>query len=356
MIKERNLITINKTDQSKISSVDFNNIPFGRVFSDHMVSIKYTEGQWQSAQILPYQEVKISPACSALHYGQSIFEGMKANLDEQTGDVLLFRPQKNAQRLNASAIRLGMPALPVDLFLDSLYQLVKLDRQWVPTVKDAALYIRPLMFATDPYIGVRASENYRYINFTCPVGAYYSKPVKVLVGDKFVRAIPGGTGDVKAAGNYAGTMHPAILAKKTGYDQVLWTDGYEFKYAQEIGTMNVFFIVDGKALTPELDGAILPGVTRESVIQLLKDKGVSVEERKVSIEELIDAQEKGLLQDAFGTGTAATVTHISDIGYKGKNYQLPPIEARTISNEIKVQLDGIKRGLLPDTYNWIVRL
>lgn len=349
-------IKITQTSQSRLPKVDFNNIPFGRVFSDHVFTVDYADGKWQTPEIKPFGEMLLSPACSALHYGQSIFEGMKANLDAQTGEVLLFRPEENAKRLNKSAVRMGMPELPVETFLEGLKTLIQIDKQWVPNVEDSALYIRPYMFANDHFIGVKKAANYRFIIFTCPVGAYYPKPVSVWIEKDFKRAFPGGTGAAKAAGNYAATLYPASLANEKGYDQILWTDGLESKYVEEIGTMNVFFVINGKALTPELDGTILEGITRESVIQLMKNRGIEVEERKVSVAEILAAYENGTLEEVFGVGTAATITHISDLGYEDVKYPLPSIPDRKISNAVKEELVNIKLGILPDPHDWIIRI
>lgn len=349
-------IKITKTQNSKLSEVDFHNIPFGRVFSDHMFVIDYTDGAWQQPEIKPYGGMDISPACSALHYGQAIFEGMKANLDANTGDVLLFRPEENAKRLNRSAVRMGMPELPVETFMEGLKALLRLDRDWVPNVEDTALYIRPFMFANDNFIGVKKSNNYRFIIFTCPVGAYYSKPVSVWIEKDFKRAFPGGTGAAKAAGNYAATLYPASLVNEKGYDQILWTDGFESKYVEEIGTMNVFFVMDGKVVTPELDGTILEGITRESVLQLMRDEGIEVEERKLSVDEILAAHKNNTLQEVSGVGTAATITHIASLGCEDVHYDLPPISERKISAKIREQLVNIKLGIEEDKYGWIVRV
>ena len=356
MITTHPSIRVNKVKQSRLSEVDFDNLPFGRIFSDHLLVIDYVNGAWQQAQIMPYSSILLSPATSALHYGQSIFEGMKAHRDVNSNDVLLFRPERNAERLNRSARRMGMPEIPTELFVESLTELVALDRKWVPNRPDSSLYLRPFMFATDSFIGVHSSETFKFIIFTCPVGPYYVRPISVLVAEHFVRAFHGGTGEAKAAGNYGATLYPAKLAKQQGYDQILWMDGMEHKYVDEIGTMNVFFIIDGVALTPMLDGTILDGVTRESVIRLFQDSGVRVEERQISIHEIIDAAEKGLLQDAFGAGTAATITHISAIGYRGKHYELPGIATRHLSTQIKAELEGIKRGAVADRHGWIMRI
>ncbi|MGB0840407.1 MAG: branched-chain amino acid aminotransferase, partial [Chitinophagales bacterium] len=316
----------------------------------------YANGEWQTPEIMPFGDMSFNPAFLSIHYGQSIFEGMKAHRAENSDDVLLFRPEENALRLQRSAERMAIPPVPVDVFMNSLRSLVDLDRNWVPDTPESALYLRPFVFATDQFIGVRPSDSYRFVIFTCPVGPYYPAPVSVMVAEEFVRAFPGGTGDAKAAGNYAATLHPAKLAKKAGYDQILWTDGFEHKYFEEIGTMNVFFVVDGKVLTPELSGTILPGITRQSIIELLKEQGVTVEERKVSVDEIVAAQKAGLLQDMFGAGTAATVTHIAMFGYQGTNYDLPPISERKLSLGLKQSLEDIKRGRAGDTRNWIVRV
>lgn len=352
---ETNFI-VTKTKQSRIAQVDFSNIPFGRIFSDHMFVMDYQNGQWQQGQIMPYGNLSLSPATSALHYGQAIFEGLKANRDSYSDDILLFRPYNNAKRMNNSALRMGMPQLPDEIFVNAIKGLINLDRNWVPQASDASLYIRPVMFGCDSFIGVRSSENYKFVILTSPVGPYYTKPVKVIIADSFVRAFEGGTGEAKAAGNYGATMYPAMLAKQKGYDQVLWTDGVEHKYVEEIGTMNVFFIINGEVITPAFDGTILHGITRDSVLSLCSEMGLRVSERKISTDELFEAHAKGTLQDAFGAGTAATITHIEELAYKGKSYQLPPPETRTISIKVKKELENIKRGLTEDRFNWIVRV
>jgi len=251
---------------------------------------------------------------------------------------------------------MGMPALDIDSFMASLKALIDLDRAWVPNTPNSALYIRPVMFACDQYVGVKASKSYQLIIFTCPVGAYYSGEVNVWLETEYVRAFPGGTGAVKAAGNYAPTLYPAQLAQQKGYQQILWTDGLAHKYVEEIGTMNVFFIIDGEAYTPMLDGTILPGITRKSVIQLFKDAGVKVHEKKISSDEIFAAYDAGLLEDMFGVGTAATITHISALGSKERHIELPPIQERKLSLHIKQQLEGIKRGTVQDKYEWLVRV
>lgn len=349
-------LQINRVTESRLASTDFNNLPFGRVFSDHMLAVDYKDGQWQNARIIPFGNIEVTPALTCLHYAQACFEGMKANQDVHTGDVLLFRPRENAKRLNASAIRLGMPSFPEDLFINYLKELIQLDKNWIPDMEDSALYIRPVLFGSDDFIGVRPSETYRLYIIIGPTGPYYGKPVRVKIEEKYVRAFRGGTGDVKAAGNYAATLHPALLAKKEGFDQILWTDGLSHEYVEEIGTMNVFFIVDGKVWTPALSGSILPGITRDSIMQLFKDSGFEVEERKISVQEIINAHQAGKLEDAFGVGTAATVTHIAELGYRGQIFTLPALETRTASFTIKEELIGIKTGRIADRHGWIDRV
>jgi branched-chain amino acid aminotransferase len=347
-------IKITKVNNSRLPSVDFGNIPFGRVFSDHMFVADYENGQWKNQEIVPFGNFEIHPACMALHYGQALFEGMKATVDSN-GTPLFLRPEMHARRLNASAERLCMPSFPEELFLDAIHKLVALDKDWIPEGEGAALYIRPFMFATSGFIGVAASESYKLIIFTGPVGPYYSKPVTLIAETEFVRAAKGGVGEAKAAGNYAASLLPAKLAKEKGYDQVLWLDSVEFKYIQEVGTMNIFFVVDGhKVLTPAADGAILKGITRDCVITILRDKGFQVEERPVSIDEIVDYHKAGLLEGCFGTGTAAVIAQVSEITYKGFKMVLPEVENRVVSHVAKQELVGLRNGTIKDTRGWIV--
>ncbi|MEX2589700.1 MAG: branched-chain amino acid aminotransferase [Chitinophagales bacterium] len=349
-------IKIEKNSVSKIHEVDFNNIPFGRVFSDHMFVVDFIDGAWKDPRIIPFQNLSMHPSTSALHYGQAIFEGLKAYKDH-SGNIQIFRPEKNIQRMNRSAERMAMPQISEELFLNAMTELIKLDQEWIPTSEGASLYIRPFMFATDEYVGIKASENYKFVIFTCPVQAYYSQPVKVKIAEKYVRAFPGGTGTAKAAGNYAGTLYPVNLAKQEGYDQILWMDAKEFKYLQEIGTMNIFIQIGDKIITPDLSqGTILEGITRDSVLQLLHDWDIEVEERRITIDEVVEAYNKNELKDAFGTGTAATISHISNIGYKNKNLILPDPESRIISNRIKDELNKIKLSRAEDKYNWMYKI
>lgn len=346
-------ITITSTKAPQLSKIDFDNLPFGRIFSDHMFICDYYDGQWQDARIVPFQDFSMHPATMALHYGQAIFEGMKASKSHD-GKPLLFRPEMHAKRMNESAARICMPDFPEDLFVDALHQLVQIDQGWIPPQEGSALYIRPTMIATDEFIGVKPSKTYRFFIFTCPVGPYYSEPVKLLAETKYVRAVLGGTGEAKAAGNYGGALLPAKIAQEKGYDQVLWLDAKEFKYIQESGTMNIMFVIDGKVVTPPLYGTILKGITRDSALRILRDEGYEVEEKMITIDELFEAHRNGKLQEAFGIGTAAVVSHVSVIGYKGQDIQLPPVSERKVGNFIKKTIDGLRSGKVKDKYGWIV--
>jgi branched-chain amino acid aminotransferase len=346
-------VKINKTPQSRIHLVDFEDIQFGTIFSDHMFRVDYKDGEWKDAQIVPYGEIKLSPSLSALHYGQSIFEGMKA-FKNPKGEAQLFRPLENFKRLNTSAKRMAMPELPEEVFMEGLKQLVKLDEKWIPTKIGSALYLRPFMFATDDFVGVRPSKNFSFIIFSCPVNSYYPKPIKVLVEEKYVRAFAGGVGSTKVSGNYGLSMLPTQEAQQKGFDQIIWTDGREHEYVEESGTTNLFFVVGDKVLTPNLDGTILKGVTRDSCITILRDRGFSVEERKVSMKEVVEAFDKGLLKDAFGTGTAAIIARIASFNYKGRDYVLPPIEEREVSNLLYDTLGGVYTSQIEDKFSWIV--
>mgnify|MGYP000038261920 CR=1 FL=1 len=344
------------TNQSKLSQIDFNNIPFGRVFSDHMFIADYNGEEWTDLRIVPYGNLEMSPASSVLHYSQTVFEGMKATKDAD-GTPLLFRPEQNARRLNKSAARMAMPELPEDLFMQALNQLIALDHEWIPNVPDSSLYIRPYMFANDPFIGVKPSTNYRFIMFTAPVGAYYSGAVKLLASEKYIRAAIGGTGAAKAGGNYAATLLPQLEAQKQGFDQLMWLDANEFKYIQECGTMNLFFIVDGKVLTPSLkNDTILHGITRDSFVQLLRSYGLEVEERRISIDEIVDASKAGKIEDCFGAGTAAVVAPVASFNYRDTNYELPALETRKHSIRLKEDLTNLRKGTLEDKFGWMQKV
>lgn len=346
-------IKVTKISESKLDSVDFNNIPFGRTFSDHMFVADYRDGQWQDARIVPFGNFQMSPANLTLHYGQAIFEGMKASVSVD-GQPMFLRPEKHIERLNASARRMCMAEVPEELFMDAIHSLVDLDKAWIPPQKGSALYLRPFMFATDEFIGVQPSSSYRFIIFTGPVGPYYPKPVRLKAETEYIRAAQGGIGEAKTAGNYAASLLPARKAKAEGFDQILWLDAKEFKYVQEVGTMNLFFVIDGKVITPQTDGAILKGITRECIITILKDHGYEVEQRLISIDEIMDAHENGTLQEVFGSGTAAVVAHVADLTYKAKTITLPPMDQRKVGSLAKEEIDGLRAGTIEDKRGWIV--
>lgn len=346
-----NRISIHRIRQSRIAEVDFNNIPFGNIFADHMFVADFDGQQWKNFEIRPLEKIPLHPATMAWHYGQAIFEGMKASISDD-GTPLLFRPEDHASRLNASARRMCMPEFPEDVFIDALRRLIHLDKDWIPRGEDCSLYIRPVMIATDEHVGVRSSETFKLMIMNLPSGPYYSKPVSLLVEEHYVRAVTGGVGEAKAAGNYGGSLYPTKLAKEKGYDQVMWMDAHEFKYIQEVGTMNIFFVLKDVVLTPDLSGAILRGITRESIITLLADKGIRVEERPVSMEEIHKAYQDDQLIEVFGAGTAAVVANVNRIGYKGTDL-LFNSERWSLSRQLKSEINGIRNGRMPDIHGWI---
>jgi len=348
-------IRTQRTTASHLAEVDFDHLEFGKAFSDHMFAVDYRDGEWQEAQIVPYGDMAVSPANSALHYGQAIFEGMKA-YHQADGGTALFRPLDNWARLNTSAERMCMPTVPEELFMQGLRELIKLDAAWVPTNAGSSLYIRPFMFATDGFIGVRPSESYRFMIFTSPVGLYYNKPLRVRFEQKYVRSAEGGAGFAKNAGNYGAAMYPTKLAQQEGYNQLIWTDASEHRYVEESGTMNAIFVLDGRVVTPALSTSILDGVTRRSVLQLARDMGLLVEERKVSSREIMDALAAGRLEEAFGAGTAATIAPIATIGYEGHDYDLPAVGPTAFSKRVGAALDAIRTGQAADTHGWMVRV
>jgi len=348
-------IAVQKVQNTRINEVDFDNIPFGKVYSDHMFIADYEDGQWSDLRIVPYADLSMAPASSVIHYGQSVFEGLKA-YKNNNGEAVVFRPEANAKRLNKSAERMCIPEVPEELFMQAMTELLTIDKDWIPNRENTALYIRPFVFAMDDYIGIKPSEKYRFMIITCPVGAYYSEPVKVKIETEFTRAAKGGTGYAKAAGNYAGSLYPAKLAQKQGYHQLVWTDATEHKYIEESGTMNIMFVINNTLITPEASSTILRGITRDSVLTLARDWGMNVEERRISIKEVIDAAKNGTLQEAFGAGTAATIAHIKLIGHEGVDYTLPPIEEREFSNKVLKAMDAIKLGEAEDKFDWIYKL
>ncbi|NVJ87306.1 MAG: branched-chain amino acid aminotransferase [Algoriphagus sp.] len=348
-------IPVTKTQSSKLAETDFSNLVFGKTISDHMFVADYRNGEWTDLRIVPYGPLQLNPSNAALHYGQSIFEGLKAYKND-AGEVLIFRPDANWRRMNESAERMCMPSIPEEIFMEGMKQLIELDRDWVPSAKGSSLYVRPYMFATDDYIGVKPSDTYKFIIFTCPVGNYYSRPVSVKVETKFTRATEGGTGAAKTAGNYAASLYPALQAQKAGYDQLLWTDGKSHSNIEESGTMNVMFKINGTLITaPTHTGTILKGITRDSVIQLAKDWNEPLEERFLSVQELKNALENGTIEEAFGTGTAATIAHIQVIHIDGQDYRLPEKPADAFSHRVLAELDAIKYGSKEDPHHWIMK-
>ena len=344
-------IKLTKAAHSRLAETDFDNLPFGRTFSDHMLMADYADGEWKNFEILPYGPIEMSPAISALHYGQAFFEGIKA-YKHADGKVTIFRPDKNAIRFNKSAERLCMPTLPEDLFVQSIAAVVDLDRDWIPTKANHALYIRPFMFATDPYLGVTPSATYKYMVLIGPVGPYFSKALRVKIETNYTRAAEGGMGYAKAAGNYGSSMLPARKAAEEGFDQLIWTDAKEHAYIEEMGAANAMFLLDGKLITAEAKDTILDGVTRDTVIALAKEWGIPVEERKVSVAEIIEGARSGKLTDAFGAGTAATIAPVGSITYNGEEYHLSDPQTREFSKRVFNTLDAIKYGKTPDTHGW----
>jgi len=345
-------ISITKAETSKLQDLNLEGIPFGRYFTDHMLEADYENGEWKNIEIKPYQPLLLSPSVAALHYGQAIFEGIKAYKDNE-GNAYIFRPQDNYKRFNISAKRMQMPPVPEDLFMEGMRRLVELDKNWIPSREDHSLYIRPFMFSSDELIGVRPSDTYKFMIILSPTGPYYSAPMRIYVEEKYVRAVPGGVGFAKAAGNYGSAMLATAEAKKKGYDQILWTDAFEHKYVQEIGTMNVFFIIGNSAITPDLtQGTILDGVTRQSVITLLKEMGYKVEERPLSIDDIIDAYKAGLLYEVFGTGTAATISMIKELRYKDFVMQFD-VENWKAAPTLKKWLNDIRENRREDKYGWM---
>ena len=343
-------ITVENIEDSRLPQVDFSNLKFGQFMSDHMLVANFDNGKWENVKIVPYGDLSISPSMSALHYGQAIFEGIKA-YKFPDGRVSIFRPDKNWERFNRSASRLCMPEVPQEIFLDGLKQLLSLDKDWVPNQEGTALYIRPFMFATEAALGVHPSKSYTFAIITCPVGAYYSKPISLKVETNYVRASEGGVGFSKNAGNYALSLYPTQLANNQGYDQIMWTDAKEHRFIEEAGTANLIFRIGDSIITPHGE-TILHGVTRRTIMELAEKWGFKTEQRLVSVQELIDGIESGEVSEAFAAGTAATVTHIDRIGFNGTDYTLPPIENREFSNKVLNYLNELRYGRIDDPFGW----
>lgn len=355
MITQDMEIEIIKTSQSRLAETDLDNCPFGKIFSDHMLEMDFIDGKWTKPCIKPYQNLVMSPASMVFHYGQAIFEGMKAYRLE-SGEVGLFRAKDNIKRMNISAVRMSMPEVPEDIFFESLKALIDLDRDWIPSKESSSLYIRPVMFATDDFVGVKASKNYKFLIFTSPANAYYTHPVKVKIETHYSRSCHGGTGFAKAAGNYAASLYPAKLANEAGYDQLIWTDAATHTFIEEAGTMNVMFVIDGELLTPPSSDTILDSITRKSVVTLAQQLGIPVTERKISVKELMDAIHKGTLEEAFGAGTAATIAPISHIAYEDQDYALKDPNTWKIAPLLLTELNNIRKGKTEDSNFWVTKL
>ncbi len=334
---------------------DQKNLGFGRYFTDHMFIMNYKDGEWRDPRIVPYAPLELDPASMVLHYGQSVFEGLKCYRTKD-GKINLFRPEKNFERLNKSDERLCIPEIDRDFAVHALSELIKIEKDWIPTEPGTSLYIRPFTLATEVGVGVHPSSEYLFIIILSPVGAYYKEglnPVKICIEDEYVRAVRGGIGFTKATANYAISLKGQEKAKEMGYSQVLWLDGIERKYIEEVGTMNVFFKINGEVLTPELGGSILPGITRMSVIELLEDKGIKVTERKITIDEIFEAAEQNKLEEAFGTGTAAVISPIGELNMSGKKIIINDGKIGEFSQKLYDELTGIQYGIIEDKFNWI---
>jgi branched-chain amino acid aminotransferase len=348
-------IEIHPIEKSRIDTVDFDNLVFGRTFADHMLVIDYKDGAWQTPQIVPYGPITFSPAMMSLHYGQAIFEGMKA-YKNAAGEVLVFRPQANLNRLNQSAVRMCMPEIPENMFMEGLTELLRLDAAWIPAKPGCSMYIRPFMFSTDEYVGVTPSKTYRFIIFNCPVGSYYTKPLRVKVETQYIRSAQGGVGFSKNAGNYGGSLYPTKLANDAGYDQIIWTDAATHQYVEEAGTMNLMFVIGDTLVTAPTGDTILDGITRRSVIAVAKDWGMQVEERQLAVAELIEGIKNGSVKEAFGAGTAAVIAPISTIGFEGVDYELPASPEDAFSKRIYNEINNIRLGNIEDTRGWVYKV
>lgn len=345
--------------KAKESIPNLDKLPFGRVFTSHMFLMEYSEDRgWHSPRIVPFSKIELHPAAIVLHYSQTIFEGLKAYYGTD-GRIRLFRPWDNVARLNRSAERLCIPPVDSEFALKAIKTLVWIDRDWIPRKRGSSLYIRPFIFGTEGALGVKPSSEYLFVIILCPVSAYYDEgfdPIKIYVTDTYVRAFPGGTGDVKAGGNYAASLKAQEEAKKLGYTQILWLDGVERKYVEEVGTMNIFFYFEGELATPELTGTILPGITRDSVIRLARYLGIPTVERRISIEEVIEGARSGRLKECFGTGTAAVISPVGRIYYKGVEYQINNEKTGPLARRLFDYLTGLQYGEIEDIFGWTLIL
>ncbi|MFN0728009.1 branched-chain amino acid aminotransferase [Polaribacter gochangensis] len=347
-------IKITSIQSSRIASVDFNNLPFGTVFSDHMFVCDYKDGKWQNPTIQPYAAISLDPSAKIFHYGQSIFEGMKAYKDANE-NTLLFRPLDNCKRLNKSAERMVIPQVPEDLFMNGLKKLLEIDNAWIPTNEGSSLYIRPFIFATGNGFHASPATEYKFIIATAPSGAYFAGKVKVLIEEKYARAANGGVGFAKAGGNYAAQFYPTQLAIEKGYNQVIWTDDTSHEYIEEAGAMNIFVRINDTLITSPTSDRILDGITRKSVLQIAKDNGIHVEERKITVNEVVEAAKNGNLKELFGAGTAAVISPIAGFGFKGEDFELPELE-NSYASQLKKRITDIQTNKAEDPYGWRVQL
>lgn len=343
-------IEIKKVDNSRISTIDFSNLPFGSVYSDHMLTCDFKNGKWQTPIIEPYAPISLDPSAKIFHYGQSIFEGMKAYKDDKN-NIMLFRPEENWKRLNKSAKRLVIPEIPEHIFMDGLKALLKLDHEWIPRNDGSSLYIRPFMFASGNGFHASPADAYKLIICTAPSGAYFGGKVSVRIEEKYARAANGGVGFAKAGGNYAAQFYPTQLAIEKGYNQVIWTDDNTHEYIEEAGAMNIFIRINDTLITSPTSDRILDGVTRKSILQIARDNGIKTEERKISVKEVVDAAENNNLKEMFGAGTAAVISPISSFGFKDKDYDLPILD-NPYSKTLKKLITDIQTNKSEDPYGW----
>ena len=343
-------IVVNKVEKSKIDQVDFNNLAFGSIFSDHMLVCNFKNGEWQAPTIEPYAPIQLDPAAKIFHYGQSIFEGMKAYKDASDA-TLLFRPKDNWSRLNKSAERMVIPEIPEAIFMDGLTKLLEVDSDWIPTNEGSSLYIRPFMFASGNGFHASPADEYKFVICTAPSGAYFSGKVKVLIEEKYARAANGGVGYAKAGGNYAAQFYPTQLAIDRGYNQVIWTDDNTHEYIEEAGAMNIFVRIGDTLLTSPTSDRILDGITRKSIIRIAKDAGIEVKERKVTVAEVVAAAKSGDLKEMFGAGTAAVISPIAGFGYKNEDFDLPELE-NPYAAQLKKTITDIQTNKSEDPYGW----
>lgn len=341
---------IEKRKHSKIQHIDFENLPFGETFTDHMFVCDYANEAWEEPKIVPYQPIMLDPSTSVFHYGQAVFEGMKAYKDDQDG-IWLFRPEDNFNRINISSQRLSIPAFPKKFFMEGLEELLQLDADWIKSGFGNSLYIRPFVFASQPGVQASPSKAYKFMIICAPVKAYYGGEINVKIAEKFSRAAPGGVGYAKAAGNYAAQFYPTALAQEEGFQQIIWTDASTHEYLEEAGTMNIFFRIGDTLVTAPHTDTILDGITRKSVIRLAKDKGIQVEVRPVSVKEIIDAHKQGNLKEVFGAGTAVVISPIHSLGYQGSKYIIPKVE-KSFASSIKDQIMKIQYNQAEDPYGW----